>query len=122
MNSLLRNCGLAALIVSAAGVSVTTAEAGGRRNCCCQSNYYAPATTTYAAPAPATASTTDGHQRYQSAYQAPEYAPVYDNSYYQAPPNNFLYGSAHYGYGIPLNFQQRSFHDQWDAGRKIRGY
>lgn len=127
MNSLLRNCGLAALVVSATCLSLTTAEAGGRRNCNYYSNqsYYAPAATTYAAPAPAVA-TTDGRQRYQSAYQAPAmsgntyYAP--GNGYYQAPANNFVYGSGHLGGGIPLNFQNRSFHDQWDAGRKIRGW
>lgn len=124
MNSLLRNCGLAALAVSATCLSLASAEAGGRRNYNCYSNqsyYTAPA---YAAPAVAT--TTDGRQRYQSAYQAPAmpantyYGP--GNGYYTAPANNFLYGSGHAGGGIPLNFQNRSFHDQWDAGRKIRGY
>ncbi len=126
MNSLLRNCGLAALVVSATCLSLTTAEAGGRRNCYQYSNqsYYAPATT-YAAPAPAVA-TTDGRQRYQSAYQAPAMpADTYygsGNGYYQAPANNYVYGSGHLGGGMPLNFQNRTFHDQWDAGRKIRGW
>jgi hypothetical protein len=128
MNSLLRTCGLAAMAVGVTCLTLGTAEAGGRRYCGCQQyqpNYYYTAPTTYAAPA--TAATTDGHQRYQSAYQAP--ATTYsndgyhsNNGYYSAPANNFYYGSAHYGNGIPLNFQERSFHDQWDAGRKIRGY
>ena len=128
MNSLLRTCGLAALAMGATCLTLSSAEAGGRRYCGCQQyqpNYYYTAPTT---AAPATAATTDGHQRYQSAYQAP--ATTYysndgynsNNGYYSAPANSFLYGSAHYGGGIPLNFQERSFHDQWDAGRKIRGY
>lgn len=130
MNSVLRTCGLAALTVGVTCLAWGTAEAGGRRYYGCQqyqSNYYytAPVTTTYGAPA--TAATTDGRQRYQSAYQAPTYATVNDgyysnNGYYSAPPNNYLYGSGHYGGGIPLQFQDRTFHDQWDAGRKIRGY
>ncbi|MDB5337141.1 MAG: hypothetical protein JWN70_2760 [Planctomycetaceae bacterium] len=127
MNSLLRNCGLAALVVSATCLTLTTAEAGGRRNCYHNSNqsyYAAPATTAYAAPAMVT--TTDGRQRYQSTYQAPAMpANTYygsGNGYYQAPANNYVYGSGHLGGGMPLNFQNRSFHDQWDAGRKIRGW
>ena len=117
MKSLLKTCGLAAFVLSGICFSLTDAEAGGRRRGCYSQSYYAPAAT-YAAPA--TAYTTDGHQRYQSAYQAPAYSN--SGNYYQAPANNYLYGSGHYGGGIPLNFQDRNFRDQWDAGRKIRGY
>ena len=109
MKSLLKTCGLAALVLCGICLSLTDAEAGGRRRGCYSQSYYAPAATAY---------TTDGHQRYQSAYQAP----ANGNYYYEAPANNYLYGSGHYGGGIPLNFQDRSFRDQWDAGRKIRGY
>ena len=106
MKSLLKSCGLAALMIGATGLFVADAEAGRRREaCCCQSYNAAPATAVVG-------TTTEGHQRYQSAYQAPSYMPA----------NNYVSGPTHYSSGIPLNFQERSFHDQWDAGRKIRGY
>ncbi|MES2790641.1 MAG: hypothetical protein V4719_13605 [Planctomycetota bacterium] len=117
MSSLLRNCGAAALVLSAACLSLSQAEAGGRRSACnCQQYYAAPAATTYVAPAPAPVAATDGRQRYQSAYQAPA-TNMPAPAVYAAPADNYYY----YGSNQPLRFQDRTFHDQWDAGRKIRG-
>ncbi len=57
------------LAVYAASYSLSEAQAGGRR-CHCQPMYTTAVTTT--APAMANSgTTTDGRQRYQSAYQAP---------------------------------------------------
>lgn len=116
MNKQLRACGLAALVMSAMCLSLSEADAGGRRQAChCQSYYGAP-TANYSTTAPAATTAdavTEGRQRYQSAYQAP--APA---THYYAPEPAYYYGSS---VQQKIPFQDQTFQQQLDAGRKIRG-
>lgn len=125
MNSLFKTSGILALVACAISVSSSEAQAGGRRHCHYQQTYAAPAMT-YSTGAPVVAesnTTVDGHQRYQSAYQAPAngpYAPVY-----MAPAQTYYngngYGNAYQHRYRPLHFQDRTFEQQNSADRKILG-
>ena len=69
------------------------------------------------APAPAMTAT-NGTQRYQSAYQAPVNA--VGNTFYA--PSRRAYNEYDSIDFAPIRFQDRTFSNQWDAGRKTRGY
>jgi len=77
MSGISKVWGVAAFAMCAACLSWSEAEAGRGRHCHCQP-MYTNTTTAYAAPA-ANVASTNGRQRYQSAYSAPG-API-ENGY-----------------------------------------
>ncbi len=118
MNGLFRTCGWA-VVACATCLSLSEAQAGGHR-CGCRYHLYATPTMS-CSPTPVVAdsnATTDGRQRYQSAYQAPAGAP--GTPVYVAPAQPYYYYN-NYNNSQAVRFQDRPFEEQIRADRKIRG-